>query len=424
MTAKTPAYGYEFVDSQGKPRTDPTSKWRKETYYTIHPEENQIMVRIYEALAYRGVTLYELANKLNTEDIPPPKSSSEWEPTLLSKLIKNTVYKGEFVSHRWHYQKIRSKRTDKIVIKKIERPKEEWIVVSVPETVPPDIWELANEVVRKNRGVSKRNLHYDVLLANLLKCATCGHAYTFRGREIHKNGHAWFISCYICASRHRTKQTQAKIGCDQSQISARQLDQAVWHVICKILLEPELLAEAMDRYYFDQGMDKICQQIEYIDQQLEDCDREDDKLYKAYLAEVFDEQEFAAKRRLLKDRKGSLGEERRKLQGMLISREQFEHKKRQILALSEQVNAGSKELDLPFEQKRRLVKSVVDEVQLDVNNGQFTILGAIKGAYTLQNGTFVSIPAGRGSNKCGLLLSFQVVSDIEGTFVVAVDGLG
>lgn len=397
VTAKTPAYGYEFVDSQGKPRTDPTSKWRKETYYIIHPPENEIMVRIFEVLAYQGATLNQLGNQLDAEGVPPPKTSSEWDPTLISKLIKNPVYKGEFVAHRYYYKKVRSKRTGKIVTRKFQRPEEEWIKVPVPPTVSEKTWQLANEAVKKNRTVAKRNLRYDALLVNYLKCSFCGHAYIYYGKKVNKNGRTYLVACYRCASNYRTKKARERFGCNQSQIAARRLDQVVWNVICKILLEPELLTEAMDRYYIEQGMANIHQQIDYMIQQLEDCDREDDKLYKAYLAEVFDEQEFAAKRKLLKERKSNLEEEQRKLQGMLISREEFEEKKRQILALSEQVRMGTRELDLPFEDKRRLLRLLVDEVQLDVNNGQFTLLGALKGSYPLKSDTFASIPADRGS---------------------------
>jgi len=58
---------------------------------------------------------------------------------------------------------------------------------------------------------------------------------------------------------------------------------------------------------------------------------------------------------------------------------------------------GTRELDLPFEDKRRLLRLLVDEVRLDVNNDQFTLFGTLKGSYPLKGDAFVSIPADRDS---------------------------
>jgi site-specific DNA recombinase len=398
IIAKQPAYGYQFVDDSGRPRTDPASKWRKETNYAILPEESAVMVRIYGALAYQGGTLIQLANQLNAEGVKPPKSCQEWEASLISKLVKNTVYRGEFVAHRWYFKKTRSKRTGNMVSHRYERPKEEWIVVPVPATVSKETWELANLSLKKNSTQCKRNLRYDALLVGLLVCATCNAAYIFSAREMRQNGKVLLVVSYRCCSRtHRTRQARERIGCHQSQIAARRLDKAVWKVVSQILLHPELITEAMDVYYRELGMGRLHAQIAYIEQQEDACAQRDDRLYRAYDAGAFDAAEYGARRRLIKEELAHLEEEKKKLEGTLISEQEFQERKRRVLAISEEARSGLNEVDVPFADKRRLVRLVVDKVILDVNNGRFTLLGAIKGTYTLQGNDFACSSAATDS---------------------------
>ena len=57
VTAKSRAYGYVFVDSQGRGVDDPASEWRKDTHYAIHPEEAAIVRRVFEDLVHTGKSL-------------------------------------------------------------------------------------------------------------------------------------------------------------------------------------------------------------------------------------------------------------------------------------------------------------------------------------------------------------------------------
>ena len=359
---------------------------------------NRKKAKSYESLAFEGATLNNLANQFNDEQIPPPKRSYEWEATLISKMVKNPVYKGEFVAHRWYSIKVRRRFSDKLVSKKVERPQDEWIIVPVPPIISPEVWELANEALKKNLQVSKRNLQYDALLARYLKCATCGSSFIFHGKTHRKRDKTYFAPSYRCVLRHvRTKKSRARFGCDQSQISAKILDQAVWKVVSKILLEPTRIIEAIDLFYSEQGMKKFHDHIQYISHKIACCDREDDKLYKAYLADVFDEDEFAEKRQDIKSKKASLIVEKEALQNQMIDESALAAMKQQVLDLSKQVCDGQLEIDIPFEEKRWLLKQLVDHIVVDVNNRQFTMYGAVKGMYTFEGEHFTSTLADRGS---------------------------
>jgi len=82
---------------------------------------------------------------------PPPKKYTNWEPRMIHLIIKNTVYKGEFIAHNKKMVKVPVNiRPDsltspvvKMVERRVARPREEWIIVPVPAIVSAEEWELA-----------------------------------------------------------------------------------------------------------------------------------------------------------------------------------------------------------------------------------------------------------------------------------------
>ena len=145
------------------------------------------------------------------------------------------------------------------------------------------------------------------------------------------------------------------------------------------------------------GIKNIQAQIQFIEREIKQREREDEKLYRAYLADVFDEQEYADRRRALLNAINLLEAEKRKLEVTIIDRGEFERRKERVLAVARDIHSGATDLDLPYSEKRRIIKILVDDILLNVNEGWFKIQGAFTGAYSIHDGKFVSIPGGRGS---------------------------
>lgn len=397
VTAKTPAYGYKFVDSHGRDRTHPESDWRRDKHYAVLDEEAQTMRLIFHRLAYEGATLMALANHLNDTGVPPPKNSAHWEQTLLSKMVKNPVYKGEFVAHKWYYKKVWSDRAQRMTTRKFQRPEDEWIIVPVPEIVSEATWSLAQEALERNRTKSTRNTHYDFLLGNLLTCAGCGCSFSANTKLHRKKNKTYLAPCYRCTTVQRPRAVREKIGCTQSQISAKTLDPLVWQALMDLLTSPETLSEAMDDYYMDSGMQQLHSQMELVDQRVRDRHTEDEKLYRAYMKDVFDEQEYADRRRELQVAVQALKEEKQSLSAQIIGQEEFRKRRRAVSDWVEEMRAQLLTLDVPYDIKRRIVRMVVDEVVLNVNEGWFQIKGILRGRFSIRDGQIVTIPAGKGS---------------------------
>lgn len=398
VTARTVNYGYRYVDAEGKE----SPKVKKETYYALHPEQAPIIEFMYQKIA-EGWSSRAVAAYLQ-DRVPPPGKYKFWESRQIVRFLRNSVYKGEFISNRWERTKGPAKNPRpgepvKMVGQRFERPREEWIIVPVPPIVSADLWETANHMLDKNAQMARRNGKLPYLLTGLAKCACCGYSYTGRRQNYHlKDGGITRVRYYRCSGRNNKPLAQARhIGCTQKPIKSDIIEQAVWSCLCQMLLEPELLLAELDKELKTGETASIAKQISFLQKQIRELSVEDEKLYRAYLADVFDEQEYAARRNHLKERNVMLDGELSKLRDRQISKDEIEADKKMILTIAEQMKASGVALDAPFELKKRITQMVVDHVIIDVANQSFELEGQIRGTFFFdEEGAIVSPPAGLG----------------------------
>jgi hypothetical protein len=95
-------------------------------------------------------------------------------------------------------------------------------------------------------------------------------------------------------------------------------------------------------------------QIAYVEREIESKQTVDEKLYKAYMAGVFDENEYAVRRALLKDERARLTVELENLSPSRATREQFGAQKALILDFAERLRSLESHVDPPIDVKQRL----------------------------------------------------------------------
>ncbi len=237
VTARTPAYGYRLVDSMG--REGDTAK--KDTHYAVREDEAEVVRYIFSKVI-DGYPLRRIAIMLE-EKYAPPKKFTNWESKMVAVIVKNSVYKGEFIAH--HYREVKipvssntkslTETTGRTVTRKVQRPPEEWIIVPVPPIVSIDDWDTANRMLEKNYQMGRRNAKEPFLLTGLIQCATCGYRY-IGGRKTVIKGEKkleYHLSFYRCSSKNsRMPIVSQRIGCHQSQISSRVLEEV--RLVCHL----------------------------------------------------------------------------------------------------------------------------------------------------------------------------------------------
>lgn len=366
VTARTLAYGYKFVDSEGNEGTSA----RRDTHYAIYEPEAQVVRKIFHDIA-SGKTLGQVAAEL-TGLYPTPTGQIIWGRASVRAILKRPTYKGEFHSMRW------GKDQD-------GRPteNENYIVVPVPAIVRPEVWEEANRVLEKNRQTAARNAKKPYLLTGLMKCASCGRSFMGHQGRTRLNGRRLPTPQRVYHCTSRTDHKRALIGCPQGYIGCNKLDDAVWYIVCQVLLEPQVLVEAVERHFTNDENAALLEQIRFLEQQIEDKSKEEEKLYRAYLAGAFDASEFAEKRRIIKETSQVLAAEVEHLKARVLTLEQVAAQKQLIMKMAAQLQNAGQLKNVPFDVKRQVIKLVVDQVTVDTREQWVRVVGAVSETYAL-----------------------------------------
>jgi site-specific DNA recombinase len=381
ITAKIRAYGFDFVDSQGRLSTDPTSNYRKDTYYAINQDEASIVREIYHRLI-AGDSLYEICNNLNERGVPTPRSAKAWASGNISKMLKNPLYKGEFIANQRYIQKEWSERNQKIVLRQRNRPVSEWITVKVPTIVSPQVWDEAQKALQRNYKKSTRNAKGEWLLQGFLRCDCCGLFVQIGSRNGKKvKGQAIKRRYYICGSYTKPPTIREKICCKSPIIYTETIDEHVWASVCQLITEPDIIIN-----YLEEQTEKVVagglnDQLVYIERQIEKCNREEKQWDLAFAHEIFGIEEYKDKKSTVQARKESLEEEHGKLLEELSLAQVFERKREVIREQLEKMRAQGIALDLAFKDKRRILSMLVDLITINTKEKRYRIEGVLEGTY-------------------------------------------
>jgi site-specific DNA recombinase len=165
---------------------------------------------------------------------PGTTAQSVWNPSVISRILSSTVYKGEY-----RFRKRRVVREEKGAVVRLKRATpEEHIIVPVPPVIDADTFNRVQVLLRENKTLSKRNSKRDYALRGLVKCERCGR--NFIG---HPNGPRFY---YVCASQY-APQLDVR-WCGNRAVRAERIERAVWEDICSFIRDPgPILAELTRR---------------------------------------------------------------------------------------------------------------------------------------------------------------------------------
>ncbi len=390
VTARYPAFGYILVDGDGKASSDA----KKDTHYALQPAQARVVDVMYRKVAIEGWSVRRLAQWLDGI-CKPPQTAKHWHPRTVGKMLRNEIYKGEFYAHRYEQRKVPAVRQKldeptRFTIRKVERPKEDWIKVNVPAIVSAELWDLANRVLDRNRIMAQRNGTHRYLLTGLVKCATCKYSYTGGHRVRRKRDKVYHIYYYRDAGSVGMMGSYRDVHCKQSQISCQKLDDSVWRVVSNALLHPEIIIEAMEHGFESGPNAELLAEIALLEQSLEDLEKEDEDLYRAYRAGAYTPEELAKKRTDIKARGEQYKTKLADRNQRVITREKLEVNKQRVLEQSRRFKEQGITPDAPFEIKQTILKLIVDEISLNVDEGYYDMIGVIPGRFYVDDSSAIA----------------------------------
>ncbi len=138
------AYGYDY---------DP------ETHQWVINESEAYWVRQMFDWYIEGMSPSEIAHRLNAEGIPTKlRSRLGWAERTVSDIVNQECYAGRCYRN----------------IGRGKKPREKWILTSVPAIISEETWEAAKRRRARNRKLSPRNTKRPYITQHVLECEECG----------------------------------------------------------------------------------------------------------------------------------------------------------------------------------------------------------------------------------------------------------
>ncbi len=295
------------------------------------PKEAPVAKRLFELFLehHRKRTTARILNDAGHRT----KNGSKFSDTTVNRLLTDPTYKG---LHRINYSKSLGSKKHWVY-----KPKEEWNYVKVESIVSEELWDQCNAIIDKQSETRKKPAKKAV--------------YLFTG----------YVSCE-CGGKMTVPSGLKKYRCNKckSKIPITDLEEVFHEQLRNFLFSHNEMSD-----YLSKG-DQIIREKEELLKSLEDqkqgIQTEKDMVYKAYISQKISMDDFGAQFNPLSERIKQIESQVPELQG------EIDFLKIQYLNSGEILNEArdlhSKWKDLIFEEKRKIVENITENIIVGKDN--------------------------------------------------------
>ena len=233
-------YGYRYIR-----RTDevPAS-------YAVIDAEARVVQRVYEMYTVQGLSIGEIARRLNAEGIPTRKQSARWERSVVWAMLRNPAYRGAAcygktrITGRIRVTRALRRRGGIVSSDSAghERAREQWIEIPVPALVSEESFARVQELLHENKIRSRRRTITPSVVQGLVSCQKCGYAFS----RTSANTSARKLGYYKCIGSDSWRKLSSPV-CDNRPVRQDLIDQIVWTEVVRLLEDPTLIQQELDR---------------------------------------------------------------------------------------------------------------------------------------------------------------------------------
>jgi len=219
--------------------------------YVVLEAEARVVVRIYEMYTVEGLSIGEITRRLNAEGIPTRKASARWERTTVWAVLRNSAYRGIACFGKTRASSrtrvMRPQRRRGVITPSMtgghERPREEWIEIPVPALISEDSFARAQELLQENKIRSRRRTIEPSIVQGIVSCQKCGYAFSRSSTQTT----ARKIHYYKCIGSDGWRKLGGPVCDNRRMVRQDLLDQIVWAEVIKLLEDPTLIQQELDR---------------------------------------------------------------------------------------------------------------------------------------------------------------------------------
>ena len=329
----------------------------------VFEPEAKIVREIFRAYVDGGQSIRQIAHDLHDRGIPSPTGKPIWGTSMIGRLLHNEAYIGTVYYNRRETidgNGPRGARTRKTRYR--DRPREEWIPISVPPIIDRDTFERVRQVSRDNSRWNPRGAEPGAwLLRGLIECGHCRvgcNCHKMRGR----NG---TFHRYYCRNHDLLRAGGEDRRCPERNIRANELDEYVFQQVRQALLDPrQLIAgeRAVITATPPHEDELIANQLKRLTGALDATELERSRLVDAYQAGLLELDELTRRTATLTARRDQLAHEQQTLTERSAELANENRLRRGLAGFAERVAASLDELDP--DARQRLLRLVVEKVRV------------------------------------------------------------
>jgi len=314
--------------------------------WEVVPEQAAVVEQMFLWYTEAGLILEQIAQRLNQGRVPSPEGKG-WTGSTVGRMLRQPAYKGTVYYNRYQDDESSLGQLPKIgrgrlrVARRIPRPVEEWIAVSVPAIVGEALWQAAQERLGMQERFSRRNSRRPYLLRGLLVCGVCGH--TMQGRT--EKG----TVSYTCV--HGGKRCPPGVPRHTCTVRADVVEPLVWEALAELLCDPGRVRAAWEAL---QAPEASADEVSRWEQRQMGLQKQRQRLIDAYQTGVLSLEELV-------ERQNPLELELRELTKRLREAPQRPREQISLEAFTQQIERALAACDLATQQEvlRLLIERIV-----------------------------------------------------------------
>lgn len=347
-------YGYRYIR---KADQAPAS-------YALIDAEARVVQRVYEMYTVEGLSIGEIARRLNAEGIPTRKQSARWERSVVWAMLRNPAYRGAAcfgktrIAGRIRVTRALRRRGGIVSSNSIghERPREEWIEIPVPALVSEESFARAQELLYENKLRSRRRTITPSVVQGLVSCQKCGYAFSrtstyTTARKLHY---------YKCIGSDSWRKLGGPV-CDNRMVRQDLLDQIVWTEVIRLLEDPTLIQQELDRRLIAaRSSDPSKKREQSLQRELTRVGKSIERLLTAYQEELLSLEQLRERMPLLRQREQTLRAELQAIADQATDRATFLRLAETLAAFLGRLRSAADTLDVI--ERQRIVRLVVKDI--------------------------------------------------------------
>jgi site-specific DNA recombinase len=327
--------------------------------------EARVVQRVYEMYTVEGLSIGEITGRINAEGIPTRKASARWERSTVWAVLRNSAYCGiacfgkTRVSARTRV--MRPLRRRGVITPSMtaghERPREEWIEIPVPALVSQDSFARAQELLHENKIRSRRRTIEPSVVQGLVSCQKCGYAFSRTSTRTS----ARKIHYYKCIGSDGWRKLGGPICDNRRLVQQDLLDQIVWTEVIRLLQDPTLIQQELDRRLTAaRSSDPTKKREQSLERELTHVGKSIERLLNAYQEALLSIEQLRERMPALRQREQALRAELQAIADQANDRAAFLRLAETLTAFLGRLRSSAETLSVS--ERQRIVRLVVKDV--------------------------------------------------------------